>query len=292
MRSNLGLKILSLALAIVIWLQITLTAEHNATVKLKLELLNAPQSLTLENIPESVPFSVRGKGYDILRMMVNPPQVSIDAANMKAGTTKLAMDDYTVRNHSQNIGVDIIGPAGDLNLEVQSDVLQQKYVHVQPVFADNAARNQFAARNFSFTPEKVSISGPRGLVKGISSVETSQITVAMLSRDSFKMQLISPGHGITLNTDKASFTRVRQQIVSRLIDNVSVSSPSGGSFFPAEATLKVEGPPTVVDALRPETLQARAASEPDPDGWFTLSIELPEGITKFSLTPSRVRLKQ
>jgi len=291
MRTNLGLKILSLLLAVVIWLQLTLTAEQNAVVNLKLDLRNAPQSLTMENIPPSVPFSVRGKGYNILRLLVNPPYVSVNAENMRPGTTKLSLDDYSIRNFTPGKGVQIIGPSGDLNVEVQADVLQQRVVDVQPVFADNAARNIFQGRNFTFTPDKVSISGPRAIVSGIKSVEAGPINSTMLMRDNFKLPLSSPDPAVMLNADNAIFSRERQQIGSRLIEEVRIVSATGESFFPPAATLKVEGTPSAVDALDPDKIVAKAVPDPSGDGWFSLSVDLPDGITKHSLTPSRVRRK-
>lgn len=291
MRTNLGLKILSLLLAVVIWLQLTLSADHNAVLNLKLDLKNAPQSLTLENIPKSVPFTVRGKGYDILRLMVNPPYVTVNAANMKPGTTTLSLDDYTIRNFSGKEGVDIIGPSGDLNLKVQADMLQQKIVEVRPVFTDNAARNIYQEKGFTFSPEKVSISGPRTKVSGIRSVEAGPVTSSMLSRDSFKLPLSIPDPSIIVNADNAIFLRARQQVVSRLIDQVRITSAKGESFFPSVATLKVEGPPALVESLRPDDIVAMAVADPEAGGWYNLQVELPEGIIKYSLTPAKVRLK-
>ena len=68
-RENNGLRIVALVLAAMIWLQSVLVSEQRSVVSLPINLLYVPQNITLEDIPESIPFSVKGKGQDILKMM-------------------------------------------------------------------------------------------------------------------------------------------------------------------------------------------------------------------------------
>ncbi|MFA7543262.1 MAG: hypothetical protein WCY84_02705, partial [Candidatus Cloacimonadaceae bacterium] len=68
-KDNLTLRIVSLLFAIFIWLQSVLVSEQKSVVNLPINLMHVPQNITLENVPNKIPFQVKGKGLDIFRLL-------------------------------------------------------------------------------------------------------------------------------------------------------------------------------------------------------------------------------
>jgi len=58
LQENIGLKVLSLIIAIFVWIQSLLISEQRSVVNLPLALLSIPQNITLEDFPKTIPFQV------------------------------------------------------------------------------------------------------------------------------------------------------------------------------------------------------------------------------------------
>jgi len=84
-KENLGLKLFALSLAILIWLQSVLVMEHKSKVNLPVRLNSLPADISLENMPTTIPFSVEGKGLDILRLAISRPVANIGCERAFSG---------------------------------------------------------------------------------------------------------------------------------------------------------------------------------------------------------------
>ena len=59
LTENLGLRIFSLFLAVLIWMQSVLVTEHKSIISLPVQLKSVPKNVTLENLPKTIPFEVK-----------------------------------------------------------------------------------------------------------------------------------------------------------------------------------------------------------------------------------------
>ncbi|MDP2173068.1 MAG: hypothetical protein Q8M98_09120 [Candidatus Cloacimonadaceae bacterium] len=292
MRENLGLKIFSLVLALIVWLQITLMAEHKTTVQLKVSLDNLPESIVLEDIPSSLPFHVRGKGLDILRLRLANAQVLLDAASVKQGADNLSLQDYTIEGLPEDINIQIGGPAEDQLITVTADILHQKTIPVQIRFEDDTARAAYEQGSFSFSPEKIVISGAKNRLQPIRMIETIAITNDMLDNESFKLDLLLAETNLRSSVSQVHVTRVKAQIKSMIIENIPIRSENKAQYLPSFVTIKIEGTPKIVDSVKASDILISAEKEPDADGWYNILVRLPEGIVKHAITPTKVRLRK
>lgn len=289
MRQNIGLKVLSLILAILVWMQMQLLSEHRTIVKFQVNLENLPEEVTLADLPEKIPFHISGRGYDILRLLTASPRIEINAANIRPGANKLSLDDYTIKNVPEDISIAVLGPALEGNLAVQTDVVQQKSFTVLPRFADEATRKLFNELRFIMRPERVSVTGPRTEVNKLKSIYTLPISSGMLSGDTFEIQAVSPDPSINILDNRISFSRVREQMASRILENIPIRGGGARSYFPSVVTIKVEGNPAIVNTLSPSDLIVTASAVSDDKGWHAVSVEVPAGITSHAVTPQKVR---
>ena len=182
LKDNLGLRIFSLVLAILIWLQSVLITEHRSTVNLPVHLRYIPKNITLENFPETIPFSVKGKGLEIFKLVLAKPQIQIDASKITPTSDILSMNNYTI-DLPDNIDLSLIGPAQSNQLAIQADVFHQKSVGVRLSFADEYTRNQFSELQHTVSPEKLTIFGPKSRIQAITQISTKPISREMLTKN-------------------------------------------------------------------------------------------------------------
>lgn len=104
MKHNLGLKILALVVAIIIWLQIILMDEHQSKVNLELRLVQSNTADTLRPQPKKILCQVQGKGLDILKLYFSNAYVEMNAADYWAGNDK----NFRIINVPDKIKVNII----------------------------------------------------------------------------------------------------------------------------------------------------------------------------------------
>ena len=104
MKHNLGLKILALAVAIIIWVQIILMDEHQSKVNLELRLVQSTTADTLRPQPKKILCQVQGKGLDILKLYFSRAYVEMSASDYWAGNDK----NFRIVNMPENIKVNFI----------------------------------------------------------------------------------------------------------------------------------------------------------------------------------------
>lgn len=292
MRTNLGLKIFALITAFLIWLQMALISDHYSVVKFKLDVVNKPQTLTLEQEFDRLPFRVHGKGLDIIKLMFSDTRVQIDASELTAGMENLALRDYQILNRPDNLAVEFIGPAVSSDLAISTDVLTQKIVRLLPNFADENSRRFFEDKRFYLTPDRITISGPRSRVQSLESVRTQRLTVSMLKSNDFELGLQLPSKDISANINQVRVSVATTLMMTRILQKVRIDADPGISYIPSTVTLKVEGTPAGLDNLGADELKVKAVASASEEGMYELEVELPEDVTLLALTPKKVRLRR
>ncbi len=290
MRKNLGLKAFSLILSLLVWLQIALSSEHRAVMRIPVVLDNVSPEITLSDLPKDVAFSVRGTGTDLLKLHFSGVKVVLNASDLKPGSDKLPLDNYSLRGFNANNSVEILGPALDADVSVTADVLHHKSVKVVPAFENEAARTRYAEQDYLLSPDQIRINGPRREIRDLESVSTVPITLSMLGTDRFDLPISFSSGQINSTTAKVNVSRIPRRIEVRVFEALRVDA-GDRSVFPPIVTLKVEGTLEQLNALKPNSFVIKAQMIPDADGWLELEAVTPEGIDKYTLTPSRVRLR-
>lgn len=290
MHKNLGLKALSLVLALLIWLQMSLNSEHTTTARIPVQLNNLPSNITLSEIPRDVAFAIKGKGQDLLRLYFSNTKISIDASTIKEKSSKLPLDNYSIIDLPANISVEFLGPADDTDINLNTDVLVHKDVKIVPIFENSAARAQYQNQKYLLTPEKIRINGPRKVISELNSINTIPITLSMLEQDRFDIAIAFKNQQVSSNIAKASVSRIPVRIETRIFEAQPIQS-SHRSLMPNTATLKVEGTAEQIKMLKASAIIIRADDEPDAEGWVTLKVLLPEGFDTYQVTPQKVLVR-
>lgn len=288
-RELIWLKILALFIAVLLWLQSVLVSEHKAVVNLPIVLLNNPDNLSIKEQPESIPFLVQGKGIEILKLIMTDLKVSVDASQIRPGQDILSISDYTL-NIPDNIDLVMIGPVGNEDIRISAETKREKRVPINLSFENEQVRLEFSRKSLQMSPEFVNISGPSHIIDNIRSLNTEDLGRRHLGQASFKVELSIPSNNISTDVEEVRILVSSNQIVTRVMNNIILPERPGQRFFPSRVTVKLSGDRQDLDSLRSSSIQTMLAPIADSQGFYTVSIQVPEGITLIDVTPDKVRV--
>jgi len=171
---HLGLKMLSLALAVVLWM--TVAGEHvvERGLRVPLEFRNVPQALEIVgNTPDTVNVRVRGSSAVLSRLQPGDIVAMLDLSSARAGSRIFAIRSDEVR---APFGVDVsqVLPA-TIPIELENSL--QRRVPVVPSVEGDPAPG-FVVGNESAEPPTVDIVGPESHVRQVSEARTEPVDVS------------------------------------------------------------------------------------------------------------------
>ncbi len=105
MRNNLGLKLVALAVAVLIWMQVSLMADHQSSVKLDLRLRNLAEDDTLLSSLTQIPCLVQGRGLDLIKLRLSKATVLMDAQDLRMGNLK----NFELQQLPANLDLTVMG---------------------------------------------------------------------------------------------------------------------------------------------------------------------------------------
>jgi YbbR domain-containing protein len=168
---NLGLKALSLLLAIFLWMVVLSEQKVDLTLNIPLEFRNIPRNLYLvSDVPGTL--RVRLRGPKSLMQSLSPGEVSLDesARGLVEGENILSITPDAV---SVPRGIEVVG-VEPRRVRVVLDGSAEREVEV---FArlEGAPASGFAVRGVVVTPERVWVVGPRSAVSRLRRLPTTAI---------------------------------------------------------------------------------------------------------------------
>lgn len=246
-----------------------------------------PQNITLENLPQHIPFEVKGKGLDIIRLMMAKPRVNIDAGEITPNTELLSLQNYAI-DMPENINVNLLGPAETDQLAIQADVFHQKTVGIELNFADEASKERMKELRYTLNPSKVTIFGPKSRINSISKIQSRAITLEMLSEARQYLELQIPDTDISASVKTVLLSISGAQESSKVFPNIALSR----NYIPSMIAVKVSGSGAALDRLTIEQIKAEVSEEADENGLYKVNLVLPDDIQVIAITPDMVRKRR
>ncbi len=171
---NIGLKLLSLAMAVGLWLAIARAPVAEIALDVPIELQNVPDNLEVSSphIPEAQ-IRLRGPERIVQRIQPSDVRAAIDLSQMHPGERTFDLTAEQVRK-PQGLEVVQIVPS---QLHLEFDTRMTRSVDVRPrVIGDFASG--YSIRQIQVTPPTVSITGPQKQVEAVQSAMTDPIDVS------------------------------------------------------------------------------------------------------------------
>ncbi|MGC8759691.1 MAG: CdaR family protein [Bryobacteraceae bacterium] len=172
---NLPLKLLSLALAFILWFLYSGSRELTTAITVPVQYRNIPTDLEIgPNLVEEVRLIVRGSSPLLSRLAASPAPVILDLGHVRRpGLTTFSI-------HRQNVslptGVEL-ERAVPSQIQILTEIRVTKEVTVIPVFNNIPAG--FRVASWSVAPSVLTLSGPKSRMDAIHHVNTDPIDLQL-----------------------------------------------------------------------------------------------------------------
>jgi len=171
---SLGLKLLALFLACVVWFIVSAPRRERATERAfaaPLAIASLPRDLVITNqIPDTVSVRLRGRVSDLRALSSQNLEVTVDVSWVQAGEATI-----TLRPQAINVPADVDVVSIDPNkLRFRIEQLRQKVVRVRPLLIGNPPTG-YRVGDATVIPDQALISGPASQVRNVADVATERI---------------------------------------------------------------------------------------------------------------------
>jgi len=179
---NLGLKLASLLLALLLYAHVVTDQERESVVQIPIAAVGLADTLTsVGELPPRVAVKVRGKWKDLIRLSLTRPFLSIDLAGAKPGKfrTSITADDISRRAIPPELArlvsvTEVLDPRSvDLAIEPKST----RSLPVRARIVGTPASGYVLDEDPEVQPESVTVMGPARLVQGIDTLYTVAVDI-------------------------------------------------------------------------------------------------------------------
>lgn len=241
-RERIIVFIVSLILALCLWMMVNLSRDFNLNIELPIQLGTVPADMALaEDLPETATVSVSGEGWQLINFYNNPPSINIDVADEEVNLHDQVQQQM---NALPNIGIQKVQP---LILSVELEDRVSKKVPIRPNVEVSFINQYGFIDSTQINPDSVTVSGAVSLVQQIDEWATDSLHIDNVSEDiSRTIPLQEPGELIQLSQNEVRYNAgVTQYTEGEVKVNVSTRNfPQGRmvSFNPTSITVKYDIP--------------------------------------------------
>jgi len=257
-----SLKLLSLAIAIVLWLVVT---GHNepvtAHVNVQLNFIRPPALEISNDPPRTVDVMLTGSRNKLDDLTTLDLVATVDISDQRSGERVLRLADKAQMPLPQGVKVDGFQPGA---IPVRLEPIIQRQVPIEPKLEGKPADGYEV---YSVQPSKgsVTVKGPESHVASLQKVQTESVllnghnesftapSVAIDVSDA-KIDVIDP----VVNVE----VEIGERRTQKTFPVVVVEGDGGASVLPSSASVTVLGPPAILDMLKPDEIKIVV----DPNG--------------------------
>lgn len=267
-----SLKLLSLAIAIVLWLLVT-GQNQPVTAHLNVQLnFIRPQSLEISNDPpRTVDVMLTGSRNKLDDLTSLDLVATVDLMDQRSGERVVRLADRAQISLPQGIKVDGYQPSA---VPIRLEEIVDRQVPVEPKLEGKPA-DGFEV--YAVLPNKgsVSVRGPESHVNALQKVLTESIWLAG-HKESFTASNVAidvPDPKVDLREPVVSvYIEIGERRVEKTLAGVSVSTADGGKVQPATTTVTLLGVASLVNSLKPGDVKIVLDNDLKPQ------LELPDAL--------------
>lgn len=278
---NPGLKVLSVVIAVLLWLTVAGEQTMMRSLRVPLEFQNQPDHLEITDVsPATVDVRVRGSSGVLGHLTAGDVVAVVDLSLARPGHRifHLSPDQVTV---PWGIEVLQVTPA-EVPLEFEQS--ESRSVPIVPN-VDGQPADGYVVDKISVEPAAVTVVGPKSAVAQLKEAMTEVVSVAGAQRtvkESVAIGLQAPG--VRLASARSALVTVAVTLapIDRSIDSVPVrarNTPPGlvAQVVPAVVTVVARGPKRVVETLAPDSVSAFAELAGLGRGQYNLRVQVDPG---------------
>ena len=292
--NNAGLRILSLMLAVGLWIFVNAGEQGSVeplTVPISYRSL-PPGMIIMNHPPDFVKIEVSGPRT--ILSLINPERLTLklDLSGVAFGQSEFKIFPGMF-NTPRGTSVTSISP-DQLALDVDHNVTRELPVHLA---VSGKVAPGYQISGVEITPSSVTAVGPSRFVAQLTSISTEPVDLRGLNADSTrKIFIASPNPEIGFSTGRVQVRLdVNELITDREFRRVEVQVKDSDFKFrvvPKQATLTIRGPAVKLAGIDPKTLAYVDAKGLEPGNYeLPLQVTLPDGMQLVRQSPDKVRLR-
>jgi YbbR domain-containing protein len=258
-----SLKLLSLAIAIVLWLVVTGQNEPvTAHVNVQLNFIR-PQLLEIINEPpRTVDVMLTGSRNKLDDLTALDLVATVDLSDQRAGERVLRLADKAQISLPQGVKVDGFQPSA---IPIRLEAILERQIPIEPKVEGKPADGYEV---YAVRPNRgsVTVRGPESRVNGLQKVLTESIWLSghketftasnvVIDPSDAKVDLLDP---VVVNVE----VEIGEKQIEKSFSGVAVST-ADGKTKPA-TTITVSGPPSILNRLKAEDLKIVVESGGEP----------------------------
>ena len=248
---HLGVKFLSLILAVVLWYVAVGREWAEMGLNVPLELVNIPPDLVISNqIPDGVSVRIRGSVNLTRQVAEKRLRFSLNLADAKNGPNQFSLQPDQL-DLPRGLEITRLAPNA---VTVELEPLVVKKVSILPVIKGEPPTG-YIIEDILLKPKQVQIQGPESVVGPVEILWTEPIDVTALKESTtIKAGLSLPDVSVTLAGpgETEAQLRVTEKIISRQFKDVPITAVNAPALFrldPKTVDLAIRGPMIALDAL-------------------------------------------
>lgn len=182
---NMGLKLVAVVLALVVYLHVYTERPATMTVAFPLEIADLADSLAIVNPgPASVAAELKGTGKQLIRLRLAEPRLKVSLAGVGPGRFQrtVGVQDLPLGGEDGLTVAHFIGPQ---MLEMQVDRVQERIVPVAPRIDAALPSGATWSGDWLATPDRVVVRGPHSIVSKLDSLRLAPVRLDA-SRDTLR----------------------------------------------------------------------------------------------------------
>ncbi|MFB3853202.1 MAG: YbbR-like domain-containing protein [Vicinamibacterales bacterium] len=257
---HFGLKIVSVAIAFLLWLTVAGEQVVERSIRIPLELQNIPENLEVVNTPLST-VDVRVRGSSGLLSQIDQADLVavIDLSTVRAGRKIFNLSPEEIR---APFGIEVaqVSPS---TVELEFEMSGRRSVAIQPIVEGQPAHG-FEVASVTVEPPAVEVVGPRTALSNLDHVITEPVSVSGASREvREKVTIGTQAPNLRLESVRNALVtvQIRPIPMERTLKDVKVEPRNvavglAARVVPATVTVTVKGRSELLEALERQPLAA------------------------------------
>ncbi|PID27642.1 MAG: hypothetical protein CSB55_08185 [Candidatus Cloacimonadota bacterium] len=296
MIKDIGLKILALTLAVVLWFSGMLLSEKTIDIYLPIQTVNIPDNLILMDSErnKNIRFKLTARGIDLaIFSLTKKGYCLVDASNFKYwnNVLKISGDNVILPEYVHYTKLET-----DPNKKIllKTDRIKSVRLPVKVKYAGEKDEIYFARKKMKINPSKCTVTGPEQKLKLIKTVETYPLAEQRIKNSHLETRLIIPKGAIQVQPETANIEIEETRIIQKMFSLLPIHYPheQNVTIIPQKASVLLEGSEDILNNMKKSKIKISVKDKKLKAGQKQkLDVEIPPGLKIIKYTPQTVKVK-
>lgn len=297
--NNIWLKLLALLVGVLVWFHVVTEKNYSYEVKLPVTEVDLRDDLTLGTLPpDSVLIQVSAKGKQLVQSSWRENGIRINISKLPVGRHTLTFTPENIQLYTPRKNVvleEVLSPA-QWEIEIEPKVTME--LPITPTVIATPEDGFAVSRRIEATPDRAKLTGPRSVVRQLSSLITEAKELTGLRSSVTIRAKIAVPNILSMKVEPDSVT-LRINVVpvkTRVYDNLPVAvynAPPGYTIRtnPPSVRAELTGPPEDIELVNKNALTAAVDyRKMTREGMAAVSVDCPASFKVKAVSVDSVRI--